>query len=87
MRPQKGILRYFKEQGGWVIVSSGKCIELNHDNIEDFGIRFFGRFYRCFFHFNHYGELCVWIDETEFSLSRTSGYEVEFLLASNLNTN
>jgi len=77
MRDQKAVLRYYLETG-WVVVNQDLFIKLIHENIRDFDMLLDDDYQTSRYFFNSYGELCVIIENQEFSLSKTTCYDIKF---------
>lgn len=77
MRRKKGLLRFLRSEGAWVIfTSSENYIRVHKKNIVDFGLEKNNHYYRSFYEFNPSGELCVWLNEHKFCLDKFCDYEV-----------
>jgi len=74
---EKATLRYFLEYG-WVVVGQRPFFKLNHDNISLFRLKKNGSYLDCQYYFNSYGDICVNVDDLEFALSKSYGYDIEF---------
>ena len=77
MTDQKAVLRYYFDTG-WMVVNNDLFIKLIHENIRDFDILLDDDYQTSRYFFNSYGELCVIIENQEFALSKTIGYDIEF---------
>ncbi|HMA59372.1 MAG: hypothetical protein KGY44_10115 [Halanaerobiales bacterium] len=77
MRDQKAVLRYYLDNG-WMVVNQDIFIKLIHENIRDFDILLNDDYQTSKYYFNIYGELCVIVAGQEFSLSKSTGYDIEF---------
>lgn len=78
MTLKKGNL-FFSQEDGWVICTGyGDRIKVNKDNVIEFGLKKNNHYYRSFYHFNSYGDLCIWFKEHSFSLDKSTDYIVKF---------
>ena len=77
MKDQKPVLRYYIDTG-WVLVNQNLFIKLIHENIRNFDILLDDDYQTSRYFFNNYGELCVIIENQEFALSKTTGYDIAF---------
>ena len=74
---EKATLRYFLEYG-WVVVGQNLFLRLNHENISRFRLKKNDIYQDCQYYFNSYGDICINIDDLEFALSKSYGYDIEF---------
>lgn len=74
----EGRLRFDKEKG-WIINTPRGKIKLNYDNVKNFALKKQDYYITCSYHFNEYGQLCVWLYETKFSLSKSTFYDIIYI--------
>jgi len=74
---EKATLRYFLEYG-WIVVNQNLFIKLSHKNITHFKLKKKDNYQDCQYYFNSYGDICIRIDDLEFALSKSYGYDIAF---------
>jgi hypothetical protein len=58
--------------------SSEPSIKLIYENIRSFRLRTDEGYYYCRYYYNSYGDICIQIDDLEFALGKSFGYDIEF---------
>ena len=78
MIPKKGTLKFMRDEGWVIFTSVDTFLKVHKNTILEFGLKKNNHYYKAFYHFNMYGDLCIWLDEHSFSLDKSVDYDIKF---------
>jgi hypothetical protein len=88
MIPKKGTLKFLRGEAAWVIyTSNNNYIRVHRRNIKALGLKKNNHYYQTLYHFNIFGDLCVWVAEHSFCLDKSVDYEVLYTLTTENSSN